>query len=89
VHSGDKFSGSGIGNDEVITIYLDKLAPNVTIAWVVVTIFESNFSFGNVRGVYCKLFDPNSKKEFCRFALSPKKDIPGTGNIVCSISRCQ
>jgi len=88
VHSGDNTTGFGSGDDEVITILLNKLPPSVQVVWAAITIFSGSYQFDDVKGAYCRLFDKQTKKEFCRFNLSKNKDGVCTGNIMCSITRC-
>ena len=41
IHSGDNTTGAGSGDDEVITIWLNKIDPSVDSIWPVITIFTN------------------------------------------------
>lgn len=69
IHHGDNLTGEGEGDDETITIDLQKLPNNVKTIWAVITI-ELGLSFKDVSGAFCRLFSQESKKQFCIFNLS-------------------
>lgn len=41
MHSGDNLTGEGRGDDEVITVRLDQLPPNVDSIWPVISIYTT------------------------------------------------
>ncbi|KAL4508061.1 hypothetical protein ABPG72_021434 [Tetrahymena utriculariae] len=89
IHHGDDRSGSGSGDDEVITIRLDKVEAKIKCIWSVITIYTGGKQFDDVKGAFCRLVDPKSKKEFCKFNLSKNQDGVSTGCIMCCLTRYQ
>jgi stress response protein SCP2 len=57
VHSGDNTTGRGRGDDETITISLEKVSQEILTIWPVITIFTSNRQFDDVKGAYCRIYD--------------------------------
>ena len=60
IHHGDNLTGEGDGDDEIITIDLQKLPDNVRTIWAVMTIYSEGLSFKDVSGASCRLFSPKS-----------------------------
>ena len=87
IHHGDNLTGIGDGDDEVIEILLNKINPSVKYIWAVITIYTDGKTFFDVKGAFCRLFDKNSNKEFCRFNLSENLDQISNGCIMCSIAK--
>lgn len=84
-HSGDNLTGAGDGDDEVITVELDKLPANVKTLVFTVNSFAGQ-KFTAVVNAYCRLLDVNSgSAELVRFDLSDSK--PHTGVVMCKIVR--
>ncbi len=84
-HSGDNLTGAGDGDDEVITVELDKLPANVKTLVFTVNSFAGQ-KFTAVVNAYCRLLDVNSgSAELVRFDLSDSK--PQTGVVMCKIVR--
>lgn len=77
----------GSGDDETIEIQLDKIPTHQKSIWVVITVFTNNYQFDDVKGAYCRLYEKNTGKEFCKFNLSLNKDNLSNGCIMCSIMR--
>lgn len=72
-HLGDNLTGEGDGDDEQITIDLQKLPMDVTKIAITVTIYEAekrNQNFGQVENAFIRVFDTVSGKEFIRYDLS-------------------
>ena len=71
--AGDKRTGAGEGDDEVININLEEINPNIAKIVFVVTIHEAQAkrqTFGMVENSYVRLVDlENNKREICRFNL--------------------
>ena len=86
-HAGDNLTGEGDGDDEVITINLNKVPYNVDSLWPVVTIYTRNKNFSQVKGAYCRVVESRSNKEFCNFNLSLNLDRVSNGNIVANFKR--
>jgi stress response protein SCP2 len=75
-HSGDDTTGDGGGDDEVITVELDKLAPDVRYVAFVVNSYSGQ-PFSQVDNVSCHLFLPPSRarpkpQDLAIFNLSSK-----------------
>ena len=71
-HSGDS-NGAGVGDDEIITIDLKKISPNVQKITFVVTINEARekrLNFSMVQNAYVRVVDKSTNKELVRFMLS-------------------
>ena len=60
VHSGDNLTGEGEGDDEVITVHLDRISANVDSIWPIVNIYTDNRTFYDVEGAYCRIVDSQS-----------------------------
>lgn len=60
IHHGDNLTGIGDGDDEVITIDLQKLPSNVKTVWAVMTVYTRDFSFKDVSGAFCRLFSKDT-----------------------------
>lgn len=87
IHSGDNRTGEGSGDIETITIKLSQVSSDVHSIWPVVNVYNDGKSYTDVQGTYCRLFNPENDKEFCRFTLSSCLDKMSNGNIVASIQR--
>ena len=73
-HSGDNLTGEGDGDDEVITVNLDKISKNVDSIWPIINIYTDQMTFYDVKGAFCRIIDNKSNKEFCRYNLSENLD---------------
>ena len=72
VHSGDNRTGAGTGDDEVITVDLDKLPADVVEVAVWVTIYkahERRQSFGLVKNSYIKISDVDANADLAEYKL--------------------
>ena len=87
IHAGDNLDGEGSGDDEVITVNLDKLPAEVDSIWPVINLYTKNFTFKDVTGAYCRIIDEKSKSEFVKYNLSENNDETSNGCIVASIHR--
>ena len=71
--NGDNRTGSGDGDDEVISLDLEKISPNVSRIVFAITIFDAvnrRQSFGMVNNSYVRLLDvEHGDKELCRYPL--------------------
>jgi len=70
-HTGDNLTGGGDGDDEVITVELDKVDPRIQEILLVVTIYEYDVrkqNFGQVSNSYVRLVDDNNK-ELAKYEL--------------------
>lgn len=73
-HHGDDRSGRGEGDDEVITITLDKIPFNINYLAVCVNSYKGN-SMAKARCAFIRLFDKN--REIGKFVLNRTKDCIG------------
>lgn len=72
-HSGDNLTGQGDGDDETITINIDKIPDGVDKFKIFANIFqaaERNQRFGQVQNAYIHIYDPATNTEFGRYDLS-------------------
>ncbi|MBR4711722.1 MAG: TerD family protein [Clostridia bacterium] len=88
-HAGDNLTGSGEGDDEQITIDLQKLPNNVQKLVFVVNIYDANVKnqhFGMIRNAFIHITDTVAGRELCRFNLTD--DFSGcTGLVVGEMDR--
>ena len=71
-HTGDNLTGEGEGDDEVLYVYLDKLAENVAKVVFTVTIYDAEArrqNFGMVQNAYIRLMNKDNNAEVVRFDL--------------------
>lgn len=83
-HSGDNRTGAGDGDDESITVFLDRISPSVaTIVFVVNSFTGQNFS--QIENAFCRLIDETNGQEIARYTLTGS----GTHNaqIMSKVSR--
>lgn len=79
VHHGDNLVGGSKGDDEQISIRLDKLPPEYDRLVFVVNIYHAynrNQNFSKVNNAYIRIMDEKGK-EFCRYSLSKDKEFDG------------
>ncbi|MDP2829804.1 MAG: TerD family protein [Sulfuricellaceae bacterium] len=72
-HSGDNRTGAGDGDDESLTIELDKVPVDVDKIAVCVTIHDGEAkrqNFGMISGAYIRCVDSGTSTEVARFDLS-------------------
>src|SRR5690606_25335608 len=78
-------TGHGAGDDEVITVRLDRLPEEVTGLVFVVNSFSGQ-KFTSVAKAYCRLLDGTAKnRELVRFSLTDSE--PRTGLVMCKLVR--
>lgn len=65
---GDNLTGDGIGDDELITIELNRLPEQVTAVVLLVTCYTGQ-TFGEVRNGFCRLLDARTGAEIARHTL--------------------
>ncbi|MFJ5677236.1 TerD family protein [Streptomyces sp. NPDC093097] len=68
-HSGDNLTGDGAGDDEVITVHLGGIPPQVTGLVFTVNSFSGQ-KFSDVAQAYCRLTDAQTGEELVRFELT-------------------
>lgn len=72
-HHGDNLTGAGDGDDEQITVDLDKLDSDVDKVVFVVNIYMAKMrrqSFGDVKNAFIRLVDENTGTELFKYNLS-------------------
>ena len=72
-HHGDNLTGAGDGDDEQITVDLDKLDSDVDKIVFAVNIYMAKMrrqSFGDVKNAFIRLVDENTGAELFRYNLS-------------------
>ncbi len=72
-HHGDNLTGAGDGDDEQITVDLDKLDSDVDKIVFVVNIYMAKMrrqSFGDVKNAFIRLVDEKTDTELFRYNLS-------------------
>jgi tellurium resistance protein TerD len=87
-HLGDNRSGDGDGDDEQISVELQKVAADVKRVVIAVSIDradERRQNFGQVRGAYCRVLDQDGN-EIVRFDLS-EDAAPETAMVFAEVYR--
>jgi len=72
-HSGDDRTGgnSVSGDDETITVYLDKLPVDITEVSIWITIHEPKMgTFGDVKNAFVHLLNKDNSVELCKYNLA-------------------
>ncbi len=78
VHSGDNRSGQGEGDDERVTIDLEKVPADVAKVVVAATIHEGetrNQNFGQVGKAFMRCLNAEGEKEIARYDLSEDSSV--------------
>ncbi len=75
-HFGDNLTGVGEGDDEVISIILNKVPPNVISLAVTVNSYKRN-SIIKAKRAFIRVFETKSKREIGKFILNKTKDCIG------------
>ncbi len=68
-HSGDNRTGAGDGDDESITVDLNKIPANVKTLMFTVNSFQGQ-SFEKVENAYCRVINAQNNQEVAKFNLS-------------------
>lgn len=68
-HSGDSPTGDGVGDNEVITVDLTRMTPEVTSVIFLVTSYSEQ-SFAQIENAYYRLLDTTTGTEITRYVLS-------------------
>ncbi|WP_338772686.1 TerD family protein [Nocardia vulneris] len=84
-HSGDDPTGAGAGDNEVITVDLTLVAPQVTTVLFVATSYSGQ-SFARIENAYCRVLDTTSGVELTRYLLSGGQH---TGLVIGKLVRAQ
>ena len=83
VHNGDNLTGEGDGDDEVISLNLEKIPANVSYLAFTVNSFRGQ-TFNEVDNAFCRVVDQNNK-ELARYNLTEQG--PHTGVFIASLKR--
>lgn len=84
LHSGDNLTGAGEGDDESITVHLDRLPAQVSqIVFLVNSFTGQNFS--QIDNAFCRLVDEKSGQEIARYTLTGSGS--HTAQIMAKVSR--
>lgn len=75
-HFGDNLTGEGEGDDEVISIKLNKVPSKVISLAVTVNSYKSN-SLIKAKQAFIRLYETHSKREIGKFVLNKTKDCIG------------
>lgn len=84
-HSGDNRTGEGSGDDETISINLEKLPASVQSMVFLINSFTGQL-FSQVANAYCRVIDPKDNSEHCKYDLSEGSAV--TGYLMAKVSRC-
>lgn len=84
VHSGDNRTGEGDGDDETISVNLERLSGNIKHLVFTVNSFTGQ-NFNQVGSAYCRIVDADTNKELARFNLTEQGS--HTGMIMAYLSR--
>jgi tellurium resistance protein TerZ len=57
VHSGDNVTGEGDGDDETITLDLDRIPSTITHCFLTINVFTAGKDFRNVKGEFVRIYD--------------------------------
>ena len=68
-HSGDNLTGDGEGDDESITVFLDRLPANVSTLVFLVNSFTGQ-DFTQIENAFCRLVDETTGEEIARYELT-------------------
>lgn len=83
-HSGDNRTGEGDGDDETISVDLQRLPAAVKYLVFTVNSFTGQ-TFEKVENAYCRIVNASNKSELARFNLSERGG--HTGIVMASLSR--
>ncbi len=73
VHSGDNLTGAGDGDDEVISIDLDKVPASIEKIAIAIVIFkatERHENFGMVKNAFARVINADDNKEIMKYDLA-------------------
>ena len=83
-HSGDNLTGAGDGDDETITVDLQRLPAAVTALVFTVNSFRGD-SFDRIDNAFCRLVDATTGREMARYDLTGAGS--HTGQVMAQIVR--
>lgn len=77
VHMGDNLTGAGDGDDEQITIELNRVPADYDRIVIVVNIYQAvqrKQSFGMIQNAFIRIVDTRTNQELCKYNLSENYD---------------
>ncbi|WP_063050796.1 TerD family protein [Nocardia arthritidis] len=83
-HFGDSTTGEGKGDNEVITVDLTRIPPQITTILFLVTSYTGQ-TFDQIENAFCRVVDTVSGAEIAHFDLST--DASHTGLVMGKVSR--
>ncbi|MTD14757.1 stress protein [Nakamurella sp. YIM 132087] len=83
-HSGDNLTGHGEGDDEIISVDLDRVPAQVSSVGFVVTSFQGQ-AFSKIARAFCRLVDDTDGSELVRFELDERT--PTTAMVMAFLVR--
>jgi tellurium resistance protein TerZ len=83
-HSGDNLTGAGDGDDEMITVDLTRLPPQVSALVFTVNSFRGD-TFDRIENAYCRLVDATNQAELARYDLTGAGS--HTGQVMAQLTR--
>ncbi|HSA50181.1 MAG TPA: TerD family protein, partial [Yinghuangia sp.] len=83
-HSGDNLTGAGAGDDEVISVHLDRMPADVHALVFTVTSYRGQ-KLTRISRAFCRLVDDPTNTELVRFELSGTQ--PRTAVLMCKLVR--
>ena len=87
VHSGDEREGDAKGDDEKITVHMDRVHPSVQHIGFVVTSYSGQ-ELDDVKKASCHLFDTYTKIDIASYKMAKCKELDKrTGLVMCVLSR--
>jgi len=84
LHSGDNLTGDGEGDDESVTVHLDRLPAQVTQIVFLVNSFTGQ-DFSQIENAFCRLVDETTGQEIARYTLTGSGT--HTAQIMAKVSR--
>lgn len=77
IHMGDNLTGAGDGDDEQITIELNRVPAEYDRIVIVVNIYQAvqrKQSFGMIQNAFIRIVDTRTNQELCKYNLSENYD---------------
>lgn len=84
LHSGDNLTGDGDGDDESITVHLDRLPASITTLVFLVNSFTGQ-NFSQIENAFCRLVDETTGQEIARYELTGSGS--HTAQVMAKVSR--
>ena len=84
LHSGDNLTGDGEGDDESITVHLDRVPAAVTQLVFIVNSFTGQ-NFSQIENAFCRLVDETTGQEIARYELTGSGT--HTAQVMAKVSR--